>query len=109
LHRWRKNKNDRNPKGIERSFYDTDDLGESRVIVFLLAIAVADDSSITVDCNKGQSLNQALAKLDKHTSATVSVKGTCTEYVLVDGFENLKLPGLQGATLQQQITDCRQA
>ena len=43
------------------------------LIVFLLAFAVADDSSITVDCNKGQSLNQALEKLDKHTPATVSV------------------------------------
>ena len=75
------------------------------VVVFLLAFAVADDSSITVDCNKGQSLNHALAKLDKHTPVTVSVKGTCTEYVLIDGVDNLTVKGLPGATIQQPATN----
>ena len=59
---------------------------------------------ITVDCNQGQSLNQALAKLDKHTPTTVLVNGTCTEAVQVIGFENLTLKGLPGATLVQPST-----
>jgi hypothetical protein len=66
--------------------------------VSLSTLAVADD---TVDCSQGQSLNQALAKLDKHTPATVSVKGTCTEYVQVIGFDGLLLKGQPGAVLQQ--------
>jgi len=53
----------------------------------------------TVDCDAGQSLNRTLAKLDKFTPATVTVKGTCTEYVLLDGFSDLTINGVQGATL----------
>jgi hypothetical protein len=60
--------------------------------------------SITVDCNKGQSLNGALSKLNKLTPSTVTVNGTCTEYVQVSGFENLTLTGLAGATLLQPST-----
>jgi hypothetical protein len=57
-----------------------------------------------VDCNSGQSLNVTLAGLNKKTSNTVSVSGTCTEYVQVFGFENLALVGLPGATLLQPPT-----
>src|SRR6516164_7951373 len=71
----------------------------------LFAVVLADAStppnSVSVDCNKGQSLNQTLAKLDKQTPTTVSVNGTCTEYVNVVGFENLVLKGQPGATLVQ--------
>ena len=56
-------------------------------------------TSITVNCNSGQSLNVALTKLNKQGPNTVSVNGTCTEYVQVFGFENLTLKGLAGATL----------
>ena len=56
---------------------------------------------VRVDCAAGQSLNRTLAKLDKHGAATVSVNGTCTEYVQVIGFENLTLKGLPGAALLQ--------
>jgi hypothetical protein len=61
-------------------------------------------SSVNVDCNQGQSLSRALAKLDKHTPTTVVVNGTCTESVQVVGFENLTLKGLPGATLLQPST-----
>jgi hypothetical protein len=60
---------------------------------------------ISVDCDAGQSLKRTLAKMDKHTPATVQVKGTCTEYVLIDGFDGLTLKGLQGAALNQPSTD----
>ena len=58
----------------------------------------------TVNCDEGQSLNSTLATLTKLQSATVTVKGTCTEYVLVDGFNDLTLTGAPGATLQQPST-----
>ena len=59
---------------------------------------------VTVNCATGQSLNRTLAKLDKHVAATVSVTGTCTEYVQVIGFENLTLKGMPGAALLQPTT-----
>jgi hypothetical protein len=61
----------------------------------------ASSPSVKVDCDAGQSLSQTLAQLDKLTRATVTVKGTCTEFVSVDGFNDLTLNGGQGATLQQ--------
>ena len=59
------------------------------------------DQNRTVDCGAGQSLTLTLATFTKLQPATVTVKGTCTEYVLVDGFNNLTLVGAPGATLQQ--------
>lgn len=82
----------------------------SRAILILLvsvaSVAVADTSptSTTVDCNKGQSLNATLSKLNRQTPNTVTVSGTCTEYVQVFGFENLTLQGSSGATLLQPST-----
>jgi hypothetical protein len=79
--------------------------------VFLLVSAYAafaqsvpPSTSITVDCSKGQSLNQTLAKLNRQTAYTVSVNGTCTEFVQVVGFHNLVLKALPGATLAQPST-----
>jgi hypothetical protein len=77
------------------------------VVSLLLAVfpqVASSTASITVDCNKGQSLNSALAKLNKQGPNTVSVSGTCTEYVQVVGFETLTLNGLPGATLLQPTT-----
>src|SRR5262249_37078459 len=74
--------------------------------VLFVGVAVAPQSlvataTVSVDCNSGQSLNLALSKLDKHTATTVSVSGTCTEYVQVAGFQGLTLKGISGATLVQ--------
>ena len=79
------------------------------ILVVLTAVACAavaqiPTPSITVDCDRGQSLNDALSKLNKQTPTTVSVNGTCTEFVQVIGFENLTLKGLAGAKLLQPIT-----
>jgi hypothetical protein len=60
---------------------------------------------MVVNCDQGQSINRMLSKLEKHTPATVLVKGTCTEYVQVNGFEGLTLKALPGATLQQPSKD----
>jgi hypothetical protein len=43
--------------------------------------------------------------MDKFSPATVTVKGTCTEYVLIDGFSGLTLQGAEGAALQQPATN----
>lgn len=73
------------------------------VLVASLAVAetMAQSIPVTVDCSSGQSLNRTLSKLDKQVATTVSVTGTCTEYVQVSGFQNLTLKGLPGAALVQ--------
>lgn len=77
-------------------------------LVLVASVAMAQTSTpsipVTVDCSKGQSLNGRLSQLDKHTPFTVSVNGTCSEYVHVVGFENLTLKGQPGATLLQPTT-----
>jgi len=76
-------------------------LGILIVLALAASVAVAETpvQSITVDCNNGQSLNGTLAKLNPQTPSTVTVIGTCTEYVQVIGFANLTLRGQIGATL----------
>lgn len=81
--------------------------GVSILFLALTYVAAAEQpvsTPITVDCSKGQSVNQALAKLDKHTPTTILVNGTCTESVAVIGFENLTLKGMPDATLVQPST-----
>lgn len=68
------------------------------------ASAFAQDTPI-VDCGAGQSLNRALARMGKLQPATLKFKGTCTEYVVVEGFNNLTLQGLPGATIQQPVVN----
>lgn len=59
---------------------------------------------MTVNCSNGQSLNGTLAQLNRHTAFTVSVSGTCTEFVRVADFQDLTLKGIAGATLVQPST-----
>jgi hypothetical protein len=74
------------------------------VLVSFAAAQQPASTPITVDCSKGQSLNQTLAKLNRQTPYSVSVNGTCTEFVQVIGFHNLVLKALPGATLVQPST-----
>ena len=75
-------------------------------ILFLASAAYAQNGlTITVNCNNGQSLNSTLSRLIKQIPTTVIVQGTCTEYVTVNGFENLTLKGGPGAALQQPATN----
>lgn len=73
-------------------------------LTYVAAAQQPASTPITVDCSKGQSLNQTLAKLNRQTPNSVSVNGTCTEFVQVIGFHNLLLKGLPGATLVQPST-----
>ena len=81
--------------------------GVSILFIALTCAAAAQQPAstpITVDCSKGQSLNKTLANLNRQSAYTVSVNGTCTEFVQVSGFHNLVLKGLPGATLVQPNT-----
>lgn len=72
--------------------------------LLLSATSAFADQTRTVNCDTGQSLAFTLATLNKLQPATVTVQGTCTEYVLVQGFNDLTLIGAPGATLQQPNT-----
>jgi len=56
---------------------------------------------VSVNCSAGESLNWTLSNLDSKKPYTVSVNGTCTEFVHVVGFQNLTLKALPGAKLVQ--------
>lgn len=75
------------------------------LVLSLASAAFGQSPSITVNCNNGQSLNGTLAKLNKQTPHTVIVQGTCTEYISIDGFEDLTLIGRSGAVIQQPSTN----
>jgi len=68
------------------------------VVSSILAFA---DQNRVVDCGQGQSLTRTLASLGKSERATVRFKGICTEYVVIDGFDNLTLKGMSNAAIQQ--------
>jgi hypothetical protein len=70
--------------------------------VMALAANAAIATAAQVDCDRRNSLNDALTRLAARTvagPATLWVKGTCTEYVQIRGFDGLTLKGRPGATL----------
>jgi hypothetical protein len=75
--------------------------------VVLLAANATIAKAASVDCDRGDSVNDALARLAARAVAgptTLWVKGTCTEYVQVRGFDGLSLKGRPGATLVKPST-----
>jgi hypothetical protein len=85
-------------------------INQGVLVLFVLAASLAQGQAaaqpfpVSVNCGTGQSLNGTLSRLDPKTSYTISVKGTCAEYVHVIGFQNLTLKGLPGAKLVQPAT-----
>jgi hypothetical protein len=79
-------------------------------VLFVSAASLAQEQGaensipVSVNCSAGESLNRMLSNLDNKRPYTISVKGTCTEYVHVTGFENLTLVALPGAKLVQPAT-----
>jgi hypothetical protein len=72
------------------------------VLLFVVCSAIAMVAqAVAVNCNAGQSLNAAISKLNKLGPNTVTVQGTCAEYVTISGFENLTVKSTSGATLVQ--------
>jgi len=75
-------------------------------VLFLIPTAFAQSGpTIPVDCGKGQSLNSTLSRLNRKMPTTILVKGTCTEFVMIDGFEDLTIKGQSGAAIQQPLTN----
>jgi hypothetical protein len=60
---------------------------------------------ITVNCDRGESLNRAIALLPRGHPSTVTVNGTCTEYVSIRGLGDLTVTSKTGATLVQPLVD----
>lgn len=74
-------------------------------VSFFVSSAFAESGPIIpVNCTNGQSLNGALSRLNRQLPATILVEGTCTEFVTIDGFENLTIKGQSGAAIQQPAT-----
>jgi hypothetical protein len=70
----------------------------SILLVFAARAALADP---VVNCDRGQSLNRALQLLPRDSAPTLTVIGTCTEYVSVSGFDGLSLVSKRGAVIRQ--------
>ncbi|SRR6266571_4301714 len=70
--------------------------------LLFFAVGAGAASTVTVDCDAGQSLGKSLAKINKLNPATVMVKGTCIEYVLVEGFDDLTLSGCRARPYSSQ-------
>jgi hypothetical protein len=76
------------------------------IVIFLLMFSASfAPAQIVVDCGAGQSLNRTLSRMIGSIPMTVTVRGTCTEYIRVSGFEGLTLKGAPGAALVQPATD----
>ena len=61
--------------------------------------------TVTVNCNRGESINRALGRLDPKVENTVRVRGTCAEYVVIRGFDGLTLKAVPaGAALVAPAT-----
>ena len=72
------------------------------LLAFALSVTTMTAAQIVVvNCSAGQSLNRTLARLGGGSGPTVWVKGTCTEYVQINGVHDLTVKGLPGATLAQ--------
>jgi hypothetical protein len=85
-------------------------INQGILVLFVSAASLSQGQSaaqpipVSVNCGT-QSLNWTLSKLDPRTPYTVSVKGTCAEFVQVIGFQSLTLKALPGAQLVQPATN----
>jgi hypothetical protein len=76
-----------------------------RIRILQLALILSVAASPTafakskVNCDKGDSINRELAKLKKAGPNEITVTGTCTQRVLVEGFDDLSLLAASGAIL----------
>lgn len=69
------------------------------LLMSLAAAVQASAADIKVDCAKGQSINDALARLKKSGPNVVTVSGTCAEDIVIEGFDDLELVADPGAVL----------
>lgn len=69
----------------------------SLLVLFLPALPLSAKND--VDCAKGESVNAALAKLSRSGPNSVTISGTCTEDIVIDGYDDLTLVAAPGAAL----------
>jgi hypothetical protein len=67
--------------------------------VLTVVTADAQVKEAKVDCDKGESINQAIAKLNPREPNLVRVSGTCTETIDVFNYNDLSIVGRPGAVL----------
>ena len=91
--------------GISRATRSSIQVAGVLFVLFVVSSAFAEAGpTIPVNCTNGQTLNGTLSKLNKELPITVIVRGTCTEFVTIDGFEDLTIKGQSGAAIQQPAT-----
>ena len=72
----------------------------------LVAVAltpVAATAQVNVDCNSGQSLQDAITGMNPWNANVINVTGTCNETVVVSGFRDLLIKGSGGATIHPPL------
>ena len=63
-------------------------------------VAAPKPREVKVRCDAGETIGGALSGLDPLVPAVVQVSGTCRENVLIRGFNDLRIVGAAGATLE---------
>jgi hypothetical protein len=62
--------------------------------------AASQPREVKVRCDAGETIGRALSRLDPLVPAVVQVSGTCRENVRIRGFDDLRIVGAAGATLE---------
>jgi len=70
-----------------------------RAVVLLALGGLAWAADVTVNCDGGQTITEALAGLDKDEYHVISISGTCREYVKVEGFKLTLVNWLQNGEI----------
>lgn len=79
--------------------------------LMLVVSVAADAKDVSVNCDdpkKDNSIQAALDALDKQGPHTVTVSGTCSEYVAVDRFDQLNLVATPGASINDPFAGAPQ-
>jgi hypothetical protein len=63
-------------------------------------VAAPRPREVKVRCDAGETIGGALSRLDPLVPAVVRVSGACRENVLIRGFDDLRIVGAAGATLE---------
>ena len=63
-------------------------------------VAAPQPRELKVRCDAGETIGAALSRLDPLVPAVVQVSGTCRENVRIRGFDDLRIVGAAGATLE---------
>jgi len=78
-------------------------LGLALLIFLSIPVEAQKRKASNVDCNKGDSINDALSKLDPLEANDLNVSGTCNENVTILRFEDLRLIASPGAAINAAV------